>query len=691
MKKSKIRLQYKVFFILSFIFSIIVIKNNLYFTNYSVTTKTITGIVTSYQYDGDMLKLELKGKEKVIVQYYFKEETEKTTWQKQLSFGDTIKVEGTFSYPKENTNFNLFNYQNYLKSKKIYFQVTANKITYLSQTKNILYLGKQVLWKHLEQFKEEDNLKLFLFGNKDLINPEIIKQYQFCGISHLMAISGMHISLIVTILTIFIGKIKKKRTFIFVASILLYYSFLIDFTPSVMRATLFFLLLKGKSFINNKSSTLEIFLLLTSLFLIYNPYYWYHIGFVFSFLISFTLIWAGDSIKGTYLKKLFLTSLISFIIGLPIVINQFFEVNLLTPIYNLFFVPFVSLLVFPFAFITVIIPFIEPVFHYLITILEVTSNFCMKIPTMIPFRTLTQIELVSAYLILFFILKKWKEKHKCYLLIIPFLLFLHYHSLTISPKENMISIDVGQGDSTLLLSKNTAILIDTGGMVTYTKEPWQKRKKDYSLAQNIIVPYLKSIGVHSLDALFITHGDADHAKETINLINYFRVEKVYFNQFDNELELKIKIKLKEKKIQYQNIAQETIKINHINIHSLNPGNFDNENDNSLILDTKISNMHILLMGDASKITEKSLYAYFNKNVDILKVGHHGSNTSTAKQFLEIIKPQFASISVGLNNRYGHPHNETLKQLKEFRVTYYQTSINGMIKYDLKNNTIHTCH
>lgn len=174
--------------------------------------------------------------------------------------------------------------------------------------------------------------------------------------------------------------------------------------------------------------------------------------------------------------------------------------------------------------------------------------------------------------------------------------------------------------------------------------------------------------------------------ESINLINNFNVEKVIFNNDNyNDLELGL-IKTLEKKnvLYYKNIKE--LNIGNNKLYFLNDKVYDNENDNSIILYTKINNYKFLLMGDAGVKVEQDLIDKYNlADIDILKVGHHGSRTSSSKKFINKTNPKYSVISVGKNNRYGHPNANVLDNLENSKV--YRTDQNGSIKFNIKNNKL----
>ena len=178
--------------------------------------------------------------------------------------------------------------------------------------------------------------------------------------------------------------------------------------------------------------------------------------------------------------------------------------------------------------------------------------------------------------------------------------------------------------------------------------------------------------------------------ESINLINEFKVDNVIFNIGDyNDLELELIKVLDDKNIKYYKGLKQ-LNINNNVIYFLNKELQDNENDNSSVIYAEINGTKILLMGDAGVNVEKEILNKYNlSNIDVLKVGHHGSKTSSSESFISKINPIYSIISVGKNNWYGHPNEEILEILKDTDV--YRTDINGSIKFKIKNKLeIKTC-
>ena len=174
--------------------------------------------------------------------------------------------------------------------------------------------------------------------------------------------------------------------------------------------------------------------------------------------------------------------------------------------------------------------------------------------------------------------------------------------------------------------------------------------------------------------------------EAINLVNNFKVDKVIFNCGTfNDLEKELIKVLDKKKIKYYSCIKE-LNIDKNKLYFLQTKEYDNENDNSNVIYTELNDYKFMFMGDASTTTEKEILSKYNlQDIDVLKVGHHGSKTSSGKEFVNEIKPKYSIISVGKNNRYGHPNKEVLENLENFKI--YRTDQDGSIMLEIQNNKL----
>ena len=262
-------------------------------------------------------------------------------------------------------------------------------------------------------------------------------------------------------------------------------------------------------------------------------------------------------------------------------------------------------------------------------------------------------------------------------------MLIHKYSIYLNSNFEILILDIGQGDSILIKYpyNEKVILIDTGGLVN----------SEYKLIVNKTIPYLKSRGIFKINHLILTHGDYDHMGESIELIENFKVKNVVFNCGDfNDLEKKLIKVLDKKKIKYYSCLKE-LNINSYKLLFLNTKEYDNENDNSNVIYFNYNNLKFLFMGDAGVDKEKDILEKYNiSDIDVLKIGHHGSNTSSSKEFIDKVIPKYSIISVGKNNRYGHPNKEVLDTLNDSKI--YRTDQDGSIMFKIKKDKlqIETC-
>lgn len=666
MKKLKIVLVFKYIIIFLFLISVIytyyITKNEIYRSKYNLEDKYINGTIISLKKIDSGYKLIIKGLEKVIANYYGEEE---------LEIGDIVEVNGLLEKPKENTNFNLFNYKNYLLSQKIYWTLTIKNLKIIGY--NNFYKFENNTYKYLSKIKNNEYIFAFVFGNKNMLEKNEYQLYQKLGVSHLLATSGLHITLFATIFLIIFKKIFNLNiSYIITIVLLLMYVIIFNNSVSVIRSVAMFILLFLNKIFDLKIKPLYLLTLIFSILLIINPYYIYNTGFEFSFVITSFLILFSNLIKNkkNYILKSLVISYISFICSFPIVINNYFEINLLSILFNLILVPFVSIIVTPFSILLVFVPYLETFYDLIIEVLKIITNCLGNISVMITFKKISILVIFIYYILI--LLSLYKKRYTFFLLV---LIFIHFNSNIFQKNSYITMVDVNNGDSILISLKENQgnILIDTGGEI------------NYDITKNTVVPYLKSEGIMTIDYLIITHGDFDHIGGSIEILNNFIVKKVLINfTSDNENESELVNKYGASKVEKMNLK---INNNQFKIISYNSSS---ENNNSLMIKASIDNKKILFMGDATKEEEiKLLREYKFSNLDILKIGHHGSKTSTSDLFLNKINPKVSLISVGLKNRYSHPHIETILKLKDYKT--FLTSINGSIKIILKDTLeVYTC-
>lgn len=240
-------------------------------------------------------------------------------------------------------------------------------------------------------------------------------------------------------------------------------------------------------------------------------------------------------------------------------------------------------------------------------------------------------------------------------------------------------IDVGQGDAALIETPNYKhYLIDTGGIPHFLGED--------TVCDNILIPFLESVGVHKLSGVFISHPHGDHIAALPGLLKKFNVLKVYDPakgrpdpEYDEALEV-----IDEKNIEYEIIKEgDVIELDKdVNVEVLAPPRkfeFEGTNDNSSVLKITYSSISVLFTGDVEEEAETWLAGRWGRKLSstVLKAPHHGSRTSSIPLFLQYVKPKYTIISAGRYNLFGHPNPEVYSRLKKISRVYL-TAIHGTI-------------
>ena len=674
MKLLKKIYQSKIFYILLTLFTFLsfyLIANSLKKESiYNPKQTFFTGEIIKIKKTDYGYSLILKNKENLVV--YLDEYL--------YNLGDKVKIEGTLEIPSNNTIPNNFNYKKYLNNQQIYYILKAKKITLLKENTNIFIKLKQVILTYLNKFKSKNYLQAFILGDTSSLN-NIYDSYQKNGISHLLSIGSSHITLLNYLIITFLKKIKLKKIAEPVSYLLVFlFLVLLDFPISMLRLFLYLVITYLFKKFNLKVNSLLKYYLVIIITLLINPFYIFNKGFLYSYFISFILILNKDKLTGNYLFTIFKISLLSFLGSIPLNIYFNYEINLFSIFYNLLYVPIFNLIIFPLSLLTLIFPFLDNLFYFVMEILNNISLLLNNFNQGIIILKKIDIFILGIYiLIIIYIINTILNKKIHGLVILSIILVIHININKFIKDNYVITIDVKQGDSSLLYLDDKAILIDTGGLYN-----------QIVVEKTIIM--LKSFGINKIDYLIITHGDYDHMGDSIYLVNNFKIDKVILNNDDyNELEKELIKVLDKKKIKYLKGLQE-IKLDNYKLEFLNTSEYDNENDNSNVIYLNYNDYKFLFMGDAGIDREKDiLKKYVLKDIDFLKVGHHGSNTSSSKIFINNIKPKYAIISVGKNNRYGHPKSSVLDTLSNSKI--YRTDLDGsiLIRFNKNGYKIRTCN
>ena len=638
------------------------IKVKIGYTSKINVNEDFTGIVTTIVKKENSSKLTIKGKEKLIVYISYIE---------NIELGDKVVVKGKYTLPKKATIPNNFDYQKYLYNNHIFYIMYAEELKIIKKNQNITFKIKKYILDKTSNYTNNGYLNAFIIGDKT--DLEFYETYQNNGISHLFALSGMHISMLSLIIYKLVNKFKHKD--LIVIMFLLFYITLTNFSASILRTIIFFIILKLNKKLDLNISTKNTLLITLFIIMIYNPLIVFDIGFQYSGLVTFGLIVSTKYYKKNYFYNLFITSFIALLFSVPITLYNNYELNLLSILNNLINVPLITFVIYPLSLLTFLLKFLEPIYNLTINLLEFINN----ISSIFSLNIIVPKVHIIFYLIYYLLIYLYIESNNKKYILIACLYLLSFKLKPFIDRNNYVYyLDVGQGDSSLIIYNDNVVMNDTGGTSNYN-------------VSSGCIKLLKSLGYSHIDYLILTHGDFDHMGEAINLVNNFKVEKAIFNCGEfNELEQELIRVLDKKKIPYYSCIK-GLNIDDNKLYFLNNQDYGNENDNSSVIYTELNDYKFLFMGDAGIEVEEDLIKKYNlKDIDVLKVGHHGSKTSSSKEYIDEINPKYSIISVGKNNRYGHPNKEVIDNLIDSKI--YRTDQDGSIMFKIKNNKlkIETC-
>ena len=683
-----------------------------YKTSYTIKIDSING---NKSYKNTKLLLNVKKEDK----------------ETKYSYGNKICFTGEFAEPSVQRNEGGFDYKEYLKTKGIYgiVNVESNKVKILKEN-NVDFISKfaNIVSNEIEKQanklldeKEASLLTGILIGNQDNIDEDIKEAFRDSNLSHMLAVSGDHVSYVIMAITstMVITKVGKRRGKIVTILILLFFILITGQTSSVTRACYMSIYILLASLFHKKATVVSSISISMLFLMIGNPYCIFDIGFQLSYggtigIIFFYKLLKQYSIKNkeveenkikrylrrikVKLQEMILLTISANIIILPIVMFHFNTVSFTFIISNLLASPFMGILVL-LGFATIISSFIfYPIAQLLAIPLSILLNIFIKIAIFsseLPFSkilisTPKLTWIILYYFIIFSILyyKKIKQKDRkrniekkiinkmkkitikkvIAILLIVLIISMLYKQIPQNLK--IYFIDVGQGDSMLIKTPmEKTILIDGGG---------SKEKESFDIGEKILLPYLLDKGINRLDYVLITHFDSDHVGGILTILQNIKVEKVIIcRQGENsENYEEFKNIVKEKKIKVivvkkgDNISVEK----NITLQILWPKEEQIQenilNNNSIVAKFNYNNFSMLLTGDIEEIAEKQiLEEYKNSNIlksTILKVAHHGSKSSSIQSFLEKVKPKIALIGVGENNTFGHPNKGVIERLDALR-------------------------
>ncbi len=712
-------------------------------------------------------KLKKENREKEIIE---KENTEKS--MEITSFGQTILVyltgkedviigsqlilSGKLSFFSHASNPGEFDSEKYYRNRDVLFAVKKAKIEQVGAKHGSVMstIGtRDKLAQKLKEFrlKQEENLvsqletgnaaimRAMLFGNKEEMEEDVKNLYQNNGIAHILAISGLHISLLGMSVYRLLLRLPIPNWMVLAGSeiFLLLYGCMVGFSASAFRAIFMFTLFLLSKIVKRSYDMLTAMAASAVIQLMIHPGYLFDCGFQLSYaailgigIILPALEQIKESMKRKWAKRMlspFLPSLSVTLITAPILIYHYYELSFFSIALNLIVLPLMAPLLLSgigmlFAInlgtgMEIVLGalagsqsvlsngFRDLLFSSLIklfafgvnTILGIFETGC-RILEMLPIgrkniAPLSVGTMIIYYTLLFAMTVLVKKKSHIY----QFIFVLLCVGMLLFPKKldfAVWALDVGQGDCNVIFTEQGNCFVIDCGSTSNSK-----------VGKNILIPFLKYHGIGRVNGVIVTHSDADHMNGILELLELgkeenIRMEGIYIGKhsFVNEpTEWRELIYLADAALVpvYTMEQGDMLRAGALSfecIYPLKEMKNITGNEASLVMKLEYGDFQGLFTGDLEIEGEKRLlaeygetgdYLFGSESCDFLKVGHHGSSNSGSVEFLQWVNPDCAVISCGENNRYGHPHKETLERLESEDITYFITYEEGAVCFEMQ--------
>ena len=639
----------------------------------------------------------------------------------RILYGREISCTGSFEAFDGELNPGQFDAEAYYKNEGYTGILDAKDIRLVKEEESFspdIYLHRLNLaisekYKKILGDKNAGSLSAMVLGDKRGLDEEIKELYQENSISHLLSISGLHISLLGGAVFLFLRRVKVSFSFPLITSsiILIIYGAFTGFSVSTSRAIVMMSVL-FISFVIGKSYDLPSGLALAALILIVmNHRVIYQSGFLLSFFAVIGIFYIMPEllyifkvdiyhkkgiIKGLHLLLASIISSISILLAtLPIILNNFYEVSLTGILLNIIVIPLMSLVVITGllgGFVALVSEtmgsFLLGITHY---ILNLYTLFC-RLGDRLTFLRLIigkpdKWQIVLYYLILvivFYLLALKRRENKLRslknnlskeyntskrIVVTGLMTFTSFLIIAYKPREFSINmLDIGQGDCFVVNDGNNDIYISDCGSTTVQ-----------NVGKTRLLPFLKSKGWGKVDTIFISHMDKDHVNGVNDLLKCaeitigriiisasYKSDKLNCAELE---ELKELAKMRDIKLFYMKKGDEIVgkDISFRCIYPTGEEDIEDQNEASIVMRMDYKGLSMLFTGDIAGSTEEKIIEGSEKDIldcDILKVCHHGSKNSSTDDFLKKVSPKLYLISCGLMNRYGHPHRDALSRMTE---------------------------
>ncbi|MBR0261252.1 MAG: ComEC/Rec2 family competence protein [Selenomonadaceae bacterium] len=654
--------------------------------------KILPNGMTQVRFFVDTESIKLKDTEQkirggLILTYYPKENETLPT----ARIGDKISAGGNLKLLHNYNNPGQIDTVTRMKANGITARMSAGKqgITVEEIDGGILIKFLRLIAAFREHYREsmtevmskEDAAAIFamLFGGYAGLNPELVEDFQTTGIVHILSVSGSHMSILAmaTAWLCLLFRLPKNVTFVFGTFIIGSYAILSGLLPQVLRSATMGVLIFFAKTLDAEAEGARLLTLTALVMLINQPLLLFDVSFQLSFTATAGLMYLSESLRNSMerLPKFFSApmsmTIAAQLASLPVVVWYFNQISLSSVLANVFVMPLLEIVIVGGllgGLIAGVIPIVGKIFFTGEALIFGAGAELNRIFANLPFSAV-QVPTLGL-LAGFFYYAALILRRPIILLPIVFLFAINIFK---TGDVEVSFVDVGQGDCAVVVTPHKKCLIfDTGGV----------REKMFDVGGRVVVPYLKHENIREVDKIFLTHVHEDHSGGAGAIIKKFPVGEI-ITAGESKSEYAAVFGIAENYLPKLRAgrAGEIFSVDGVQVEILFAPNVGKDNEISNVYRIRYGGITFLITGDLVKEVEAEI---LREGVDVqstvLKVGHHGSATSSSEEFLRAVKPKCSVICVGYENNFGHPRPEVLERLENLPTKIFRTDRDGLIKF-----------
>lgn len=695
LKNHKIKRSY----IITFFFILIIFILRIKYEIFSMNTCIEKHLENTRETDTKVNNISFKGDNAIffcdgIIVYLKGDE-----YEGDICLGNTVNFKGEIERIKPGTNPGEFDGESYYKTKGIYYRMRGKSYSIINGNVNpvrqVFFIGRQYLGAAVDNIFNDETagiIKAIILGVRQDLDKDVYKMYQKNGIAHLLAISGLHVSVLGIGLYKFLRKICHAKFFtsaIISSLFLLAYGMLVGEGVSIIRAAGMLIIYFIAQVYGRSYCLISALCVSAAMICLISPFEFFNVSFQLSFGAVLSLgapvAYILKKFKGgTKIFDILTVSIGVQILTLPIILYYFYTFPLYAFLLNILVIPLMSIVLYS-SLISLLL-YIFNIFLYkyicfvpavILKLYVFLCGFVKLLPqNSIVFGRPEGFKIILYYTYVFLIIALAVKIKKKYLLLltIPSILIL----FPFFKRDEAVFLDVGQGDGIYMHIKDMDILIDGGST------------SNKNLGEYTLEPFLLYKGVGDIEMSFISHSDIDHISGVLYLLESdIKIKNIFlpYQAMEDASydEIKLKAQAAGSNIRYISRG-DSFRNKDFKIDCLWPDKEPKEdvNEGSQVLLMEIKGKRILFTGDIGKVSEESILKLGSiGKVDILKVAHHGSRHSSLEAFIKDTMPEYAVISYGSKNTYGHPGKETLETLNKYGCEIFETAKRGAIEVELR--------